>query len=173
MSQCFFSLSSDCFAWVVYVVDVWAYVPRVLMHRQRINRAYLAIVIVVHAGMLVKIAVLVVNRISSWFMMPWSAQNHVQKSIIRVNSTKDNEIILSFPPIDQIERFENVFVVKLIVHPVKAILTFVHPVPLVMLSKIQIVLKLQKNVILVNIMILLKIGRAFLQKKSNDSIVCF
>lgn len=35
------------------------------MHRQRINRAYLAIVIVVHAGMLVKIAVLVVNRISS------------------------------------------------------------------------------------------------------------
>jgi hypothetical protein len=66
-----------------------------------------------------------------------------------------------------------VFVVKLIVHPVKQTHIFAHHVQMVMHLRIQIVLKQQKNVILVNILILLKIGKSeeeFLYKNKNDCL---
>ncbi len=144
---------------IIYVAVVWVYVRKVLIHRKSINYVYLVIPNVVHVVISVRIVVSVVNLDYFLFRMQPLVLNRVRRIIILDQFF--NEIILCCCCFFyKIVNFENVFVVKLIVHHVKPILIFVPHVQLVMLSRIQIVLKQQKNVMLVNILILLKTGKS-------------
>jgi len=120
------------------LVDVWVYVLKVLIYPLKINYVYLAIQNVGHVEMLVKIVVSVVNLVSFLYMIQWFVLNLVLIDIILVREYIKFECKWNIW-FNQIVDFENVYVVKLIVHHVKRILIYVHHVQMVMLLKIWIV----------------------------------
>jgi hypothetical protein len=136
------SFSENDFCMDLCLAVVWAYVRKVLIHWKSIKHVYHAIRVVVHAVMQVRTVVSVANRDHFWYMIQIFVLDHVRRIIIPIIN------------------FENVFVVRLVVHPVKPVLMFVLHVQLVMHLRIQIVFKQRKNVVQVNILISLKIGKS-------------